>query len=312
MPDTNPKPKTPSDLKPQSSTGGVLVLQWLTYAFWGWLIVGLIWVLSVILVNAIIGESVSEIVPYAMAASIVLLPIAFVTDLFYRKHEPLRKSGAAMVIMIIHAVIFALLGIGALITSVFTGLNALINTDSPSDVTTVVVIVAASATLLYAAAFLRTLNPFKKKTVSRIYAFSMLGLTLLLLVLVIVGPVVATLATREDRKKEAALSDITYSIQSYASQQNKLPSELSVLTFNSESTNETVKAGHVEYTAVGINPTDEKSDAYTSYRYQLCVVYDKEAKNPDYTYYQWDSSEYKANFSATPHDAGRVCYKLRT
>lgn len=301
-------------LKPRSSTAGVLVLQWLTYAFWGWLIVGLIWLISVTLTNAVVGESVGEVIPYAIAASIVLLPLAFVSDLFYRKHEPLRKAGAAMVIMLIHAVGFALLGIGALIVSVFTGLNAAINSADSDKVALVVILTAAAATLLYAAAFTRTLNPFKKKTGATIYAFSMLGLTVLLLILGIVGPVLTTVMTRDDKKAEQSLQTIQSSIQSYVSRNNELPENLEALNIRSDSAKELIDADKIEYIPEGISTASDE-DFRNSYRYQLCVTYDRAADGSsqyDYGYGDTDREGYSSYLAAAPHDAGRVCYKLRT
>lgn len=310
-----PKPTTNIELKPQTSTAGVLVLQWLTYAFWGWLIVALIWVMSVVLVNAIIGTSVGDVVPYAIAASVVLLPLAFVTDLFYRKHEPLRKAGAATVIMVIHAVIFALLGIGALITSVFTGLNALINIADSNDSTLVVVLVAVFATILYTAAFLRTLNPFKKKTGALVYAFSMLGVTLVLLTAAIVGPVVATIATRGDRNIEQALPTIQSAIRNYATRNNELPANLDQLSIRSDKASELIASNGVEYIPEGKVTDNTGGFERTHFRYQLCVVYDRESQD-DSNYYDSygdvDNGGYATYLDVSLHDAGRTCYKLRT
>ncbi len=325
MSEEAPKPENPKDpqsletpdpLKPQSSTGGVLVLQWLTYAFWGWLIVGLIWLVSVILTNAIVGQSVGEIVPYAIAASVVLLPLAFISDLFYRRFEPIRKTGAAMVIMLIHAVGFALFGIGALIVSVFTGLNALINTADSDKVTSDVVLTAAIATLLFAAAFLRTLNPFKKKLGATIYGFSMLGLTVLLLIIAVVGPVLTTISTRDDKRTEQALQSVENGIQSYVTRNDKLPENLSDISIRSDVADDLIKDNKIEFKSDGTATDVNRNNIRTTFRYQLCVNYDKasEASSSydNYSYGDSDDGGYNTYLKTTPHDAGRVCYKLRT
>lgn len=311
-----PEPTTNVKIEPQTSSAGVLVLQWLTYAFWGWLIIALIWLMSVVLVNAILHESVSEVVPYAIAATVVLLPLAFVTDLFYRKYEPLRKAGAATVIMVIHAVIFALLGIGALITSVFTGLNALINDTPNSDSTTVVVLVALFATVLYGAAFLRTLNPFKKTIGSRIYAFAMLGAAVLLLIIAVVGPVVTTLASRGDRQLEQAVVNVNRAVQDYVSENNELPKDLNAVTLDEDSDMAVVRENKIEYRPEGAAPTTSENEFNTQkrFRYQLCVTYTHEGKNNRSSYYRDRSSNnrYTSYPMTTSHDAGRTCYKLQT
>ncbi|MFZ1250160.1 MAG: hypothetical protein WAR37_01805 [Candidatus Microsaccharimonas sp.] len=297
--------------KPQPSSAGVIILEWLSYAFWGWLIIGIIWLLSVILTNAIVGTAVNDVVPYAIAASVVLLPLAFITDLFYRKREPARKVGAAMVIMVIHAVIFALLAISALIVSVFTGINFVINSVDPGDITAVVILVSVAAFILYAAAFLRTLNPFKKIKGSLIYAISMLTITVLLLVFAVVGPVMTTLATRKDRQIEAALPTVSYAIQNYVSENDALPTNLSDITPRSDSAEKVIKDGWIEYKPEGMQVSfNENLTSY--YRYQLCVNYDRESKESGGYYSYNDNSGYTTSLDAAPHSAGKVCYKVRT
>lgn len=297
--------------KPQQNTPGVLIMQWLTYAFWGWLIIGLIWLISVILANAITGADVSGIVPYAIAATIVMLPIAFATDLFYRKHEPVTKSGAATVIMVIHAVIFALLGIGALIVSVFTGLNALINIESSNDAVTVVVLSSLFATLVYAAAFVRTLNPFKKPLGARVYAFTMLGVAALLLVLSVAGPVITSMTTYNDRLIEKNLDAVQYAVENYTEENGKLPAELGQVTIYNDVAEKLVQDGKVHYIP-GEKETSRVKLSNTYYRYQLCVTYDRENnERENYASYDRHNNNYALYMTMTPHDAGEVCYKLK-
>lgn len=297
---------TPS--QKQTNSAGVVILQWLTYAFWGWLIIGLIWVISVILINAILGTSVSEVVPYAVAATIVLLPLAFVCDLFYRKYEPVKKTGAAMVILVIHAVLFALIGIGTLIVSVFTGLNMAINVGEGLDNQLVLLLVTAFATVLYAGAFVRTLNPFKSKKAPLVYAFTMLGVSILLLILAVVGPIVQSVASRDDRRIEAGLSGVQRDIETYVVTNNKLPDSLQDVEFSERSSQDIVDDNLVEYKAVGKIETLSYPSTSASYRYELCVTY-KLANNPN-DYSSNRNNQYQSYLSTYSHDAGRVCYKL--
>lgn len=303
---------TTATLTPRSSTAGTLVLQWLTYAFWGWFIGALTWLIGVLLTNALLGEAVNTILPYAIAATVVLFPLAFVCDFFYRKHEPLRKAGAAMVIMLIHAVIFALIAIGSLIVAVFTGLNSIINaTDDSASVTGVVVYTAASTAVLFGLAFLRTLNPFKQKRGATVYALGMLGLTIALLIATIAGPVVQSFNTRNDRIIEESLSSIHYGVQNYVFVNDRLPASLNDIKVSSEKAEQVIADGAVEYINDGPAAL-ESNPEITSHRYQLCVEYDYESKGERYesNYADFDVAEYKTYPSATPHEAGRVCYKL--
>lgn len=311
--ETSPPHTTP---EAAPSSAGVIVLQWLTYAFWGWLILGLLWLMSVILINAILGESVNEAVPYAIAATIVLLPLAFFCDLFYRKHEPAKKVGAATVIMVVHAVLFALLGIGSLIVAAFTGINALINIGEPINNQMVVLLVALFATLLYVGAFVRTLSPFKSKKPTLVYGLIMASLTVILLIFAIVGPVVTSLASRGDRLIEQALPSVQTSVDNYITKNKKLPSSLSDVTFSNADATNLVKDGKVEYkpldkaTAVTLNDLTNKS---TTYRYQLCVDY-KAEKNSGYSYSgsaSDNSDGYSTYISTYSHGAGNTCYKMQ-
>ena len=299
---------------PHVNTPGVIVLQWLTYAFWGWLILGLLWLMSVILVNAILGESVNEVVPYAIAASLVLFPLSFVCDTLYRKHEPTKKTGAAMVIMVIHAVLFAILGILSLIIAVFIGINALINIGDPLDSQMVGLSVAAFAALLYAGAFVRTLNPFKTKKPAFGYGIAMAVVTVALLAFAIVGPVVSSIATRGDRLIEQALPRVQTSIDSYISDNNKLPSSLNDVTITDSDAKNLVDEGKVEYKAIGkLSETtlDETLSTSSTYRYQLCVEYKAEKNNETTRYSYSDEDGYTNYISTYSHGAGKTCYKVQ-
>jgi len=296
----------------QQNSAGVIVLQWLTYAFWGWLILGLLWLMGVVLSNAILGESTNESVPYAIAASLVLLPLAFFCDFFYRKHEPVKKAGAAMVIMVIHAVLFAVLGILSLIVTVFIGIDMLINTPRSSDGQTVALLVAGFAALLYVGAFLRTLNPFKGKKPAVSYGILMAVLTVILLGLAVAGPVVNSIASRGDRTIEQSLPRVQTSIEEYINENKKLPATLNEVTFNDTEANELVQDNKVEYKAVGtVDKASLTSDTNTTYRYELCVDY-KAAKNNENTRRtNSPSASYSTYLSTYSHDAGRTCYKLQ-
>ena len=91
------------------NTAGVLVLQWLTYAFWGWTLVALYWLTS-LCVQYFISDSSqadsysstysNDMLAYSLAAVVVLFIISIICDFVYSKFEPQHKSGAAMVIMI--------------------------------------------------------------------------------------------------------------------------------------------------------------------------------------------------------------------
>lgn len=297
--------------KPHANTPGVIVLQWLTYAFWGWLIIALIWLLSVILINAILGTSVSTVVPYAIAGGIVLLPIAFFTDFFYRKHEPLKKTGVAMVIMVIHAVVFALLAIASLITAVFNGLNAVIEGSGNVNTQLVVLYTSIGATVLYVVTFLRTLNPFKSVKPLFLYSVGMVAFTLVLLILTIVGPLIQSISTRDDRRIEQYLPTVSSDINNYISENDKLPATLDEVTFSNEAVSSLVEDGLVVYKPETSKPSDI-DPINTEHRYQLCVTFklESDSSTNGYTSDRSNSNTYSSYLSTYDHGKGEVCYKV--
>ena len=296
--------------KPVANTPGVVILQWLSYAFWGWLIVALVWLLGVILTNALLEVSVGNVLPYAIAASIVLLPIAFLTDFYYRKHEPANKTGAAMVIMVIHAVLFALLAIAALIVTVFNSLNALIENSNSIEGQLVVIFTAIGATLLYAATFIRVLNPFKSSKPALFYSIAMVTATLIVIAFAIAGPLLQALATKDDRRIEQNLSSVSQGVNNYIQTNEKLPASLNDVTYTSDAATRLVEDGLVRYKAEDSNASLFNKNRI-EHRYQLCVTY-KEKDNSRNSSYDYSSilNRYTSYPKVAGHDAGEVCYKL--
>ena len=314
---TAPVSETPAQAA-TSSSAGTLVLQWLTYAFWGWLSLGLVWLMSIVLANAILGEAALGAIPYAFAATLVLLPLAFFTDRFYSKREPLTKTGGEAVLMVIHAVLFAIAGIIALIVAVFIGISTVtLDGSSSSDGQLVAMLVAGFSALLCAGAFLRTLNPFKSRKPIRIFRFSMLGLTLLLLVLAFAGPFATSFATRNDRRIEQNLSSIESSITRYAEANDKLPDSLKDLSVSNKEARQLIEDGVVEYkkeSSISKKQSIYSQSVSVEHRYQLCVTYAQESRNydDDDSAYAPNKKEYSSYVSTYNHGAGRQCYKLYT
>lgn len=314
--------------KSQNSPG-VIILQWLSYAFWGWLILAIMWLVGIIADSAITGETPEDVIPYAIAATVVLLPIAFLTDFFYRKYEPVKKTGAAMVIMVVHAVLFALLAIGSLITTVFIVLSMLIGSDTDTEGQMIGLWVLATATVLYVLTLLRILNPFKRSAFSLVFGFGMLALTVLLLIWGIVGPTMTSINLRDDRRIESHLNSVQNAVSSYVRENEKLPDNLSQVSFAryQEEGKALVDDGLVRYKNDGVASTaDEKSLAQErrtsifrlTHRYQLCVTYrnkssdsNREWQTSANLYRDEDKDGYSSYLLASPHPAGEVCYKLR-
>jgi hypothetical protein len=323
--ETKPEPASIST-QPQHNSPGIVILQWLSYAFWAWLVVGLIWLISLTLASTILDEDVSSTIPYALAASIVLLPVAFFVDLFYRKYEPIKKQGASMVIMVIHAVIYALITIGTLIGAVFILLNMLINDSFVFDSAASVALYATTfASLAFGFVFVRVLNPFKTKRFTKLFAFVMLGISAALIVLGFICPAMGAFNLRNDRLIEAGIGPIATTVGTYVSDNDTLPKSLSDLTFSDDSADSLVEKGLVTYKPEGkFTPASddeiEINKGYEQYRYQLCVTYAKAStyqnrgydgvtSSPEIYPYPGDD-EYQTYPDSYSHPAGKVCYKL--
>lgn len=318
---------------------GVLVLQWLTYAFWGWTVLSLAW-LTAISVGFFMNPSSteryqSEIVAYSLAAVIVLFIISLICDVFYSRRETLQKTGAAMVIMIIHAVIFALCGIGSLIVAVFAIVRLLIGDNHGSSygdsgaITTL--ITGLIIALVYGATLLRTVRPFKLKRSGMVYWIFMIVVTLSITGLAIAGPTWNARLTRDDRLIERALPDLSGTINNHSAKADRLPQSLAdVRDEASEEAKLLIDRNLVEYIPgkkVGqstVNAQDLPLQENTSlrkrsivapddeaYTYTLCVTYKTKRGSDAY------SSADRDNYGQTTpdtyyHQAGRTCYRLVT
>lgn len=309
---------------------GVLVLQWLTYAFWGWTILALAWLTAISIGFFLNPESTenyeSTIVSYSLAAVIVLFLVSAVCDAFYARVEPLRKTGGAMVIMIIHAVIFALFGIGALITAVFGMVRLLIGDgdganygDSGAWTT---IITGLFITLVYGATLLRTVRPFKLKRSGMIYGIFMGVATLAIVIMAIAGPAYSARMTRDDRLIERALPQLSESIRAHTEETNVLPKTLAEVRDDSpEDAKTLIDRNLVEYKPgekIEVNAQDmllrtERSSTSPDeaiYSYTLCVTYKAKKGTSSYPAYAPEGRQVSPD--TYRHDAGRVCYDLQT
>lgn len=157
-----------------NSNALVLVLQWLTYAFWGWAVLMLSYITTNVVSKFIYADYEAGVPTYFLAALIVLLPVAFICDSFYSKQEPEKKTGASLAIMVIHAVIFALFCIGALIAAVFSIVTLFTNDGLGDNKASYVGLVSALIIFFYyALTFLRTIKPPQLPVLRNFYRFGM-------------------------------------------------------------------------------------------------------------------------------------------
>ena len=320
------------DSAPQKTSGsdGLIVLEWLTYAFWGWTVFALS-ILTGLIVQSYVGKGGyiggNNFTLYSLASVLVLLPVSFVCETLYVKRESSNKAGGSLAIMAIHAVLFALFGIGSVIAAAWS-IVQMLTSSSSNNGATVALITSLIIAVYYAATFLRTLNFKAIPWLVKYYRFFMLITIGIMTILGIVGPMAKERAVRNDKLIESGLSSVSTAINKYASNKNQLPNNLSDLTLSGDA-QKLVNDKLVEYKKESNttskdssnNSLSSKYSSYSSYsvltlRYQLCVTYKEKSSSPAYiedignTY---DTSDgYSSYLSTYGHKAGNVCYKLKT
>jgi hypothetical protein len=314
----DPAPAQPSG---DHAGPGLIVLQWLTYAFWGWTVLALSSLIVSVLAFYISDSDTSGFAPFGIAAVLVLLPISAVCDFFYSKKEPLKKVGASALVMVIHAVIFALFAIGSVIVAVFSLVNMFTSGSTTDEGAQVALYGSMIIGLLYGATFLRTLRPPKLVRVAKVYTALMIGAIGIIIILAITGPVFRERETRTDRLIESNLSAVSRAVNDYADQNDRLPEDLSKVDLDG-SAQELVDKNLVDYkpntkqaTPGSLSRTQSRGVSLTdsldmTYYYQLCVVYKEKS-----SYYYASSATYdtyESYVSPHNHPAGEVCYKAKT
>lgn len=332
----------------QHGSGGVLVLQWLSYAFWGWFGFSLT-VLSGITIGYFFegkaGDFLGSTLAYPLAAVIVMLIISLTTDFFYARHEPVVKSGAANVIMLLHVVVYLLTAVGALITIVFAGISMfLADANSYTDGHNgqkIAMLTALMVAVVFGSMAARMLFGGKKLHIRKLFWLLMSVLALAAIISSVVGPAAKLTMTKDDRLIEEALPTLARDIDDYVQTNDRLPTSLSDVKstgyskLDTENVQLMISKKLVTYKPntkpstrddatvmpmEGTTSTTTKNQPTTrivsprpsQFYYQLCVTY-KEEKNPDY-YYRNDSygspSYESSSISTYSHPKGEKCYDL--
>ena len=325
-----PAPITNLAPHPPTNTGQI-ILQWLTYALWGWTVL-IMSILTGMVMASLIGDADISSVAYPVAAVLVLMPAAFIADLFYSKQEPEQKTGAASIVMVIHAVLFALLGVGSLIVVVFCIVNLLTSGEDSSGVTATLysfIIIAA----LYAITLLRTLAPKNMPWVKQYFRVVMVLIVGIVALAGILGPAAKERSTKSDRLIENNLYSISDAINQYASNQGKLPESASQLDLTGDSAKlftdnllvykantlpALKKPSSDNYSSSSVNSKAAVAQTRydTTFYYQLCANFKHASKHSNYdtsysSAYNKDSSGYTTYLSSsTSHPAGEYCYKI--
>ena len=349
----NDPPTPPLAAPTAQSGGGVLVLQWLSYAFWFWFSVS-VSVLAGIVINYYVSSTGSyewgNELAYPLAAVIIMLAIALVTDRFYAKHEPQKKVGGANVIMLLHVVPFILIAIGALVTIVFSCITMFLNSDPLATVDGPIktMLVALAVAILFGLVAARAFYG-KAHHVRKIMWITASVLAVGCIIATCIGPAGEAVATKDDRLIEQSLPSLASDIRTYAGEHDALPAKLTDVSHDSSYTAAAVqklidsklvtyKPNTVADDSATYDPGDTvqiqscvdsstSGDCYSGsalskrFYYQLCTTFKREKKS-EYTYADDTSyttgtsegvaSDYRYSYitSISAHPAGQVCYNL--
>ncbi len=314
----------------QHGSGGVMVLQWLSYAFWGWFGVAFTWLTGVVTAYFVSGNSVDVVagLAYPLASVIVMGILAAVTDLIYARREPAQKVGGANAIMLIHVVLFVLIAVAAAVTAVFACISMLLNTDpsAGTDAQVIVIWTSVSTILLFALSAVRALFGGRKPLFRRIHWIAMAVFAVVIIVLSLVGPVAGVQSTKDDRIIEEGLPSVSNAIRTYVVDNDTLPTTLSQLKKDnaidsSAAMDQLIDRGMVRYTP-NVKPAtqDDYSELYNygyksgkTYYYRLCVTYAHVKKSSGI--YTSDTASvsgggYESYLYVYSHGKGEKCYDM--
>jgi len=313
----------------KENNAGTIVLQWLTYAFWGWTILVIAYLVGLTTTYMLQGDTASASMPdpvaYGIAAALILLPVSLICDFFYSRQEPVHKKGASMVIMVIHAVIFALFGIGTLITAAFSIVSMVLSSGDHTG-SMIVLITAIFVFVLYLLTLVRTVKPFMIGKERFIFRIVMSAVVIGVCIWGAFGPAAAAAQTKDDRALTQGLQTAESAINQYVNRNGKLPSDINVVA-DGRSTSDwkTVKdltSRNLLTYMPNTKPVTEAeelfpgSDGSKTFYYQLCGEYkhdsSKDAYSDYYSSYSADEDGYDEYLPSTGnHTAGKNCYKLK-
>lgn len=336
-------PTTTSEVHMPVSSG-TLILQWLTYAFWFWFGISMSWLAGVV-INYFISDGSygiwENLLAYPLAAVIVMMIIALVTDLVYARREPAHKTGAANVIMLLHAVPFILIGIGSLITIVFSLITMALDSSpfSAIDGPLQALYVALVVIVIYGLLAYRVIFG-GRKAIARWLTRVLLGVIALgFIIAASAGPAVQSSLTKQDRLIETALPLLSEEIRNYTEENGKLPDSFADMERGTTAEPElvqkvidqnlvtykpnTLQSGLVpRYDMDSFSESTVGRDEESRFYYQLCTTFKVEKKSSYGSGYGEDRSviapgeettiaDYPYDqMYVTEHPAGEACYGL--
>jgi hypothetical protein len=178
-----PESESQKPLAHAPANPATIILQWLTYAFWGWTVSILSILIYVDIIQLFNQSSTANVSYYLCAALLILFPAALTCDSYYSKREPEKKEHAAMAVLVVHAVLFAIIAVASLLFASFSLVSVFVAKPERAfwDATFASLIFAV---VLFSATFLRTLSPAQYKWIPKIYK---IFVTITVIIFVILG-----------------------------------------------------------------------------------------------------------------------------
>lgn len=296
--------------QPSRPSLGAVAFQILTYALWFWLVVCLVWIVKGISETFVAGSSADDFFSSAIVAAAALLIVVFLVDIVFRFNEVEKKVGLSKAAVIVNAVIFGLASIGAMALAAYFLVSIVIEPNVGSDEKMSIIVVGIFASVISAAAFIRIAKPFMFARLALVFRILMLITTALLIIIGTSTPMSLAIAQRKDGRIQSHIEDVNSGIRNFIQDNQKLPDSLFDVELDTKEAKSLVQDGLVDYKKADKKVEENK----TSYRYELCVQFEKSSKGydslPDSI--KKDNGSYKTFLSSTPHPAGNVCYKLAT
>lgn len=315
------------------STPVLVVSQWLSYVLWALAITAIAYVTSTIIgfYSDVTTTLPAELVAYGVVAIAILLPLALIADIFYGKYEDERKTTATSVVMVIHAVLFALVAVGALIVTAFYSINPLFST-TPNPTAVVDIATAATVFVLFVILLIRVAKPRLYRFLRPIFRTKFIVIGVVVVGFAIAGPLSYAVITKNDRLTRDAVVYASSALNAYVSQGNDLPANIDSnlgsgdgmypYGYGQESIHkESIrlqKEGVITYTP-NTQPVETLKDEFSTgnkkvYYYELCATYQHALrKDPTMSYVTpADSNGYTDYLTIDSVESGKQCYKLKT
>jgi len=301
------------------------IFQWLSYAFWGWVGVATAALVGVSASYALNGYSGDyESVAYVVAAVLVLLPIALITDVLFAKQEKNEKTTAAMIIMVIHAVLFALIAVGALATVVFSLVSMVIGDSTGINGALVTLITAGTVFVFFGALTLRIMRPAVGSPLRLIVRSALTVAVVAAMIWGIAGPVTQTVLRRDDDQTVRALQNLQFLISSAVTQNGELPITSEQIFANpvylSNEEIDAIQAAQADKRLTyspNIRPAEtatQDGEEITTFFYEICATFEYEDENRNERlggYAMTDEAGFSETIPAASSDAGEQCFQLK-